>query len=430
MKLNLFRKKDFSLLMSAKLASNIGTQMQSFALSLYVLKITGSATKFASVIAIAIIPQIILGPIAGVFVDRSDRKKLIVALDIICAVVVALTASLYIHNGILSMFNIYLLVITLAIISAIYNPAIGSILPSILEKDFLMEGISINSVLFSLVGFISPALAGMIYGMFGIFIVLVINAGSFILSSVFEMLMKIPKLEHKNQNEMSFKVFKIEFLEGIQYIKKEKLILSLIIIGIVLNFVFNSAFSIGFTYILKHTFKITDSQYGYCESMVVGVSMLAPMLAPIVTKRFSVTKIIFLDVVGISIMFCFFAVVPSPFYLHLFKGYAVPFITIMIITIILLTISGVGNIAINTMFSSKIPIEMMGRVGSVMNSSLSASSPLGQMVFGVLLDILPTWICLFIGAAILAIPIITSKKAFWDYKDENEVINMKAVENI
>ena len=82
MNFSVLNKKDLSLLMISKFISLIATQMQELALSLYVLKTTGSATLFASVLAVAIIPQLILGPLAGVFADWYDRKKMIVYLDV------------------------------------------------------------------------------------------------------------------------------------------------------------------------------------------------------------------------------------------------------------------------------------------------------------------------------------------------------------
>lgn len=75
MKFNLLKEKNFSLLMFGKITSLIGSNMQSFALSLFVLSTTGSATKFASILAIALIPQLLLGPFAGVIVDWFYRKK-------------------------------------------------------------------------------------------------------------------------------------------------------------------------------------------------------------------------------------------------------------------------------------------------------------------------------------------------------------------
>ena len=60
--------------MFGKITSLVGSNMQSFALSLFVLNTTGSATKFASILAVALIPQLILGPFAGVIVDWFYKK--------------------------------------------------------------------------------------------------------------------------------------------------------------------------------------------------------------------------------------------------------------------------------------------------------------------------------------------------------------------
>lgn len=76
MNLKPIKRKDFSLLILGKLVSLLGSNMQQFALSLYVLALTGSATIFASMLSISILPRIILSPIAGVFGDWFDRKKL------------------------------------------------------------------------------------------------------------------------------------------------------------------------------------------------------------------------------------------------------------------------------------------------------------------------------------------------------------------
>ncbi len=69
MKFKLLKDKNFSLLMFGKITSLIGSSMQGFALSLFVLSTTGSATKFASILSVALIPGLIISPISGVIVD-------------------------------------------------------------------------------------------------------------------------------------------------------------------------------------------------------------------------------------------------------------------------------------------------------------------------------------------------------------------------
>lgn len=74
MQYGILKDKNFLLLMFGKITSLVGSSMQNFALSLFVLATTGSATKFASILAVSIIPQLIIGPFAGVFVDWFYRS--------------------------------------------------------------------------------------------------------------------------------------------------------------------------------------------------------------------------------------------------------------------------------------------------------------------------------------------------------------------
>ncbi|WP_461612245.1 MFS transporter [Clostridium sp. Marseille-QA1073] len=164
MKIEPLEDKDFLLLMLGKLVSLIGSQMQSFALSLYVLKITGSATKFASVLAIALIPQLIFGPIAGVIADWFDRKKIIVLLDMLNGIMIGIFAIIYKINGGLSLLHIYVIVILMSIISTLFNPAINTVIPTLVKKEELVDANGINSFIMNLGNFIAPLLAGFLLG--------------------------------------------------------------------------------------------------------------------------------------------------------------------------------------------------------------------------------------------------------------------------
>lgn len=105
MKINLLKDKNFSLLMFGKITSLIGSYMQSFALSLFVLNTTGSA----SILAVALIPELILAPFAGVIVDWFDRKKILIALDLASGGVVTIFAIIYFVSGEMPLIYIYIL---------------------------------------------------------------------------------------------------------------------------------------------------------------------------------------------------------------------------------------------------------------------------------------------------------------------------------
>jgi len=83
MDLKLFKNKNFALFVFGQSSSIFGDIMLNIALSLYILRITGSAEKFAAILSIGIVPQILFGPFAGILIDRVDKKKTIVFLDLI-----------------------------------------------------------------------------------------------------------------------------------------------------------------------------------------------------------------------------------------------------------------------------------------------------------------------------------------------------------
>ena len=68
--------KNMILYFTGSFLSNVGSGIYSFAIGLYILKITGSALNFALSMALGIVPRIILSPVAGTIADKFDRKKL------------------------------------------------------------------------------------------------------------------------------------------------------------------------------------------------------------------------------------------------------------------------------------------------------------------------------------------------------------------
>lgn len=89
MKQNLFTRS-FTLLLLGQMFSLIGNYTLKFALSMYVLELTGSAEIFGAVLAVAIVPTILLSPLGGILADRVNRRWLMAGLDALSAVAVFL----------------------------------------------------------------------------------------------------------------------------------------------------------------------------------------------------------------------------------------------------------------------------------------------------------------------------------------------------
>ena len=90
MKEKLFNR-NFTLLLLGQVFSLIGNYTLKFALSMYVLEQTGSASIFAGLLAVATVPQVLLAPIGGLLADRLNRRNMMVALDAFSGTAVFLT---------------------------------------------------------------------------------------------------------------------------------------------------------------------------------------------------------------------------------------------------------------------------------------------------------------------------------------------------
>lgn len=418
----ILKNKDFFILISAGLISKLGTSIQGFALSLYILKLTGSGTKFASVLAITFIPELLLGPLMGVFADWFDRKKMIIVLDLLSGITVALAALLYTVNNGLSLWQIYILVIILTIISLLYDPAIGTVLPSIVAKDELMSANSIKSFTNSLATFLSPVLAGIIFGMHGLFIVFIINSISFFLAAGGEFFINIPKLENEKKS-FSISSYLADLSDGFKFVVNQKVVLSIALISLITNFTLVPIAGIVLPFIIKVIFKNSDFQYGLFQSMFMSGLLIGPVVSGIISKKASLNKIVFSTIFLLGIFTGGIAFVASSAYIYLFKSILVPYISLIVLSVIIALVTSICNISLATIFQQTVPIDMMGRIGAFMSTIVMAAVPLGQMLFGLMVDKLP----IFLSMSLASILIICSSFIFkkLSYKNSNvKAINM------
>src|SRR5512138_2418743 len=95
-----FRNRNFSLLWTGQLVSTMGSALTSLAASIYIFRITGSALSVGLMLMATAAPSLIVGLFAGVFVDRYDRKKIMIMADISRAILILLVPVLVpLHVG-------------------------------------------------------------------------------------------------------------------------------------------------------------------------------------------------------------------------------------------------------------------------------------------------------------------------------------------
>lgn len=434
MNTKVLKNKNFLLLMLGKAVSMLGSNMQQFALSLYVLAVTGSATIFASMMSISILPRLILSPVAGVFGDWFDRKKSIVALDFISGLLICAYALYYSISGELSLVSIYVLVILLEVTEVFFSSAMAAAVPSIVEKDELFQANSVKSVITSFCSIAAPILASLLCGLVGLHIILVICGISFILSALSELTIEIPAT-HKKPKKINIAAFKIDLVEGIKIIKDHKMIMNIIGIGMIINFCLSPLFSVGLIFIIREILKGSELQYGLFSTILALAMFIAPITLGHIAQKMKVGKLLVYVFALTAVLIGLLASASSNLFIGLFTTNTVPFIVITFISFLIGMIVTLINITVGTLFGTVVPKEFMGRTGAVLNLGLTVAMPLGQMISGIGLDLLPASYIVASTAGIMFLAILIYRKPLLEadnstqVKVKDDIINENPISN-
>ncbi len=419
MKFNILKDKNFSLLMFGKITSLIGSNMQSFALSLFVLSTTGSATKFASILAVSLVPGLILSPISGVIVDWFYRKNILIFLDLASGVVVSIFAIIYFITGEISLINIYILVILLSLISTLDNPTLQTIIPTITKKEDLVEANALNSLLMSIGNMISPAIAAFIYGSFGLETVFIVNAISFYVSAFSEVFLVIPR-NIKSKGKLSLNKFSNEFKDGISFILKKKDIINIVSLAVILNFALGS-FTIGSAFISKIILKVSDFQYGMVDTFGVAGMILATFIVGWFSRKYSIGKNIYISLMIASVFLSLYSIVALKPLVNIQGSIFYLYLIMLIITFIMCMFIGIANTFVSAGLQSIVPLDFLGRVSTVVSTGCMLASPLSSMIYGYLFDKINVSSIFLISSVIMIIAMLLFKKSLYEVKIEEEV---------
>jgi MFS transporter, DHA3 family, macrolide efflux protein len=152
------------ILWTSQAFSLFGSAVVGFALAWYLTIKTGSATILATSMLLTMLPQIILGPLIGPFIDRWDRKKIMILADLAVAMVTAGLAALFLTNTI-QVWHIYVAMAARAIGQTIQYPAMQAAIPMITPHDQLSRAAGLNQALQGMIGIAGPPAGAVLLGL-------------------------------------------------------------------------------------------------------------------------------------------------------------------------------------------------------------------------------------------------------------------------
>ncbi len=211
--------------------SMVGVWMQRLAVGWLTWELTGSELWIGAIAFADLLPVVLIGPLAGVWVDRPLRKKLIkwcqsiMLLQSLVLLLLAIT-----HR--LDIWLLFSLVLINGIVAAIYHPVRLSVVPSLVDADKLMAAVSLTAVTFHLARFAGPALGGALIAFSGIPAVFLIVALSYSVMLVAVFLIDIPSRKWLATQEKRSVL--VELTDGFSYAIKNRAIAYILLIQTVL----------------------------------------------------------------------------------------------------------------------------------------------------------------------------------------------------
>ena len=194
----LVRRREFGLVWLGGLISIIGDWVLWIALPIHVFELTGSAFATALLVAFRVAPEIVFGTIAGVLVDRWDRRRVLVAANLLQAV--ALVPLLFLTD-VATVWIAYPVMAVSAVLFSFSQPAENAYLPRLVPSSELQEANALNALNNSLARLVGPAAGGLLYLVVGLGGVALVDAATFLAGAALVGLVRTPGVPERAGGE-------------------------------------------------------------------------------------------------------------------------------------------------------------------------------------------------------------------------------------
>jgi MFS family permease len=231
--LKLLRQRNFSLLWFGQFISIIGDWVLFIALPFYTYSLTGSVLATGAMFMVSTLPRLLLGSVAGVFVDRWDRKRMMILADILRVFIVLMLVLVRSSSW---LWLIYVSSFLESVVSQFFNPSKSAIIPLMVGEKDLLAANSLNGLSDALTRLLGSALGGVLMGWLGFSSVVLLDAGSFLVSAFMILLIVMPvrpaaaPQEARPSVNGGFLGVWRDWVDGLRLVKRNRLLFMLFIV--------------------------------------------------------------------------------------------------------------------------------------------------------------------------------------------------------
>jgi MFS transporter, DHA3 family, macrolide efflux protein len=217
--------REFRVLWFGQVVSLLGSGLTSFALGVWVYQRTGSATQYAMICLLALLPGVIFSPLAGTVADRFSRRAVLLLCDSAGIACMATLAGLY-SAGVLRAWQIYLTTAIASVTAAFQLPAFASSVTLLVPKKQIDRANGLVTLAQASL-LIAPVLAGFLLAEIALRGVILADAASFLVNSAALLLVRIPRPGPSSEDASGADTMLARWLTGWRYVTARPSFLSL-----------------------------------------------------------------------------------------------------------------------------------------------------------------------------------------------------------
>lgn len=363
-------KRDFFTIWGGQAFSLVGSALVQFALVWWLTVETGSATVLALGTLMGVLPQILIAPWAGAYVDRWNRRRTMVAADSLISLM-ALLLMLAFLTGTAEVWMVLLVMLGRATVSGFHWPAMQAATSLMVPERHLGRIGGLNQAMYGLSNVIAAPAGAVLIALFPMWAVLSVDLITAVVAIVPLLFISIPEPERDIEKKPSLMK---EMKEGLAFLKSWRGALSIIVLFMIANLLLSPAFSLLPLLVIDH-FQGGAGEYAAMEALA-GIGMLAGGVLLGVWgggKRKAVTMLVFTMVLSLAITAL--GIVPAELLLLAYGLSATIGLSLSLL-----------NGSMMAMMQASVPFVMQGRVFALISAGATAMMPVGLLLAGPLAD--------------------------------------------
>ena len=392
--LALLRQRNFALLWAGQLFSQTGDWILRIALPFYVYEVTGSTLATGLMFIVEALPSLLFGSLAGVLVDRWDRRRTMLATVLLRGSL--LLMLFWVQSG-AGLWLIYVVAFAEMTISQLFSPARNALLPRLVKKDDLLQANSLGATSEALTRLAGPSLGGALLGLTGFGSVVLVDAATYFLSATLIYYIAVPpssisepdREKVRTPASSRFQSMRRDWREGLRQVTQRRSLRGLFLVSAVI-FLGQGIISVLLVVFVKEILHGTAVEFGWLATAQGAGTLIGGFTVGYASKRVGPKTLILAGTFAAGLLFL--VVIHS---------------ASLLVALGLLAIIGVPVVglivSIQTLLQTSVEGVFLGRVFGTYSSMVALATMIGMGAAGTLSDWLGVLPMLSVGSGLFIV---------------------------